>query len=247
MQVLATKSSLLIPNTSEEQDWQGFEGYSHMHSWLCVPLIASQRVLGMLSLGDTRAHTFTQEHLRLAKSLAIPAAVAIQNARLYERAEIYGTELEQRLVDLHQIQQALQQAEESRARSEEKFTRVFQSSPIAFSITTVTEGCFLDVNEAFERRYGYSREEILGRTVFDINVWADPTDRPQMLSEIRKQGRIRNRVTRLRKRSGDIMETIYSANIIELDGQQCLLVVSDGMPNRADLQTSLAHNSALTR
>ena len=247
MQVLATKSSKLIPNTSEEQDWQGFEGHSHMQSWLCVPLIASQRVLGILSLGDTHAHTFTQEHLRLAKSLAIPAAVAIQNARLYERAEIYGVELEQRLVDLQQIQQALQHAEESRARSEEKFTKVFRSSPIAFCITTVAEGRFIDVNEEFERRYGYSREEILGRTVFDIGVWTDPTDRPQMLSEIREQGRIRNRVTRFRKHSGDIIETIYSADIIELDGQQCLLAVSEDIPNRTVLQTSSAHKSALTR
>ena len=74
-----------------------------MQSWLCVPLIASQQVLGILSLGDARARAFTHEHLRLAKSLAIPAAVAIQNARLYERAEIYGAELEQRLVDLQQI------------------------------------------------------------------------------------------------------------------------------------------------
>ena len=247
MQVLATKSSLLIPNTSEEPDWQGFEGHSHMRSWLCAPLIASQRVLGILSLGDTRAHTFTQEHLRLAKSLAIPAAVAIQNARLYERAEIYGVELEQRLVDLHQIQQALQQAEESRARSEEKFTKVFRSSPIAFSITTVTEGRFIDVNDVFERRYGYSREEILGRTVFDIGFWADAIDRSRMFDEIREQGRARNRVTRLRRRSGDIIQTIYSADIIELDGQQCLLVVSDDLPNRADLQTSMAHKSALSR
>jgi PAS domain S-box-containing protein len=247
MQVLATKTSLLIPNTSEEQDWQGFEGYSHMQSWLCVPLIASQRVLGILSLGDTRAHTLTHEHLRLAKSLAIPAAVAIQNARLYERAEIYGTELEQRLVDLQQIQQALRQAEESRARSEEKFTKVFRSSPIAFCITTVAEGRFIDVNEAFERRYGYSREEILGRTVFEISIWADASDRAQMLKEIHEQGRARNCVTRFRRQSGNIIETIYSADIIELDGQQCLLVVSDDLPNPADLQSSLAHKSALAR
>jgi PAS domain S-box-containing protein len=247
MQVLATKSSLLIPNTSEEQDWQGFEGYSHMQSWLCVPLIASQRVLGILSLGDTRTHTFTHEHLRLANSLAIPAAVAIQNARLYERAEIYGVELEQRLVDLHQIQQALEQSEESRARSEDKFTMVFRSSPIAFCITTVAEGRFIDVNDAFERRYEYSREEILGRTVFDIGVWADANDRSQMLNEIREQGRVRNRVTRLRKRSGDVIETIYSADIIQLDGQQCLLAVSEDLPNRADLQTSSARKSALAR
>jgi PAS domain S-box-containing protein len=247
MQVLTRKSSLLIPDTTEEQEWQSFEGHSYMRSWLCVPLLAAQRVLGILSLGDTRAHTFTHEHLRLAKSLAIPAAVAIQNARLYERAEIYGTELEQRLVDLQQIQQALQQAEQGRALSEEKFTKVFRSSPVAFCITTVAEGRFIDINEAFERRYGYSREELLGRTVFDIGAWADADDRPQMLNEIREHGRVRNRLTRLRKRSGDTIDTIYSADIIDLDGQQCLLAVSDDLPDRADLQTPLSHNSTLAR
>jgi len=46
--------------------------------------------------------TFAKDHLRLAKSLAIPAAVAIQNARLYEQAEIFRSELEQRLADLQQ-------------------------------------------------------------------------------------------------------------------------------------------------
>jgi PAS domain S-box-containing protein len=235
---------LLIPNTSEEQQWQSFEGHSHMQSWLCVPLIASQRVLGILSLGDTRAHTFTQDHLRLAKSLAIPAAVAIQNARLYERAEIYGTELEQRLADLQEIQQALKQAEDGRALSEEKFTKVFQASTIAFCITTVDEGRFIDVNEAFERKYGYSREDTLGRTLFDIGLWADSSDRSQMLHEICEQGRVRNRVTRLRKRSGEIIETIYSADMIEIDGQQCLLAVSEDLPDRADLQTSPDHKSA---
>ena len=247
MQVLARKSSLLIPDTSEEHEWQSFEGHSHMQSWLCVPLIAAQRVLGILSLGDTRAHTFTHEHLRLAKSLAIPAAVAIQNARLYERAEIYGTELEQRLVDLQQIQQALQQAEQGRALSEEKFTKVFRSSPIAFCITTVAEGRFIDINDAFERSYGYSREELLGRTVFDIGAWADANDRPQMLNEIREHGRVRNRVTRLRKRSGETIDTIYSADIIDLDGQQCLLAVSEDLPDRADLQTLLSHKSSFAR
>jgi PAS domain S-box-containing protein len=102
MEILATKQSLLITNTAQEGEWVSFKGFSHLHSWLCVPLVASQRVLGFLSLGDTRDHTFTHEHLRLAKSLAIPAAVAIQNARLYEQAEIFRGELEQRLVELQQ-------------------------------------------------------------------------------------------------------------------------------------------------
>ncbi len=247
MRVLATKSSVFIPDTSEEPGWPEFRGHAHMRSWLCVPLIASQQVLGVLSLGDMRAHTFTQEHLRLAKSLAIPAAVAIQNARLYERAEIYGTELEQRLSDLEQTEQALQQAEQSRTLSEDKFSKVFRSSPIAFSITTVAEGRFIDVNEAFEQRYGYSHKELVGRTVFDIGVWDSPGERPLMLDEVRTQGQVRNRVTRFRTRTGELIDTVYSADIIELEGQQCLLAVSEDVPDRAKLQSSLAQRATLAR
>jgi PAS domain S-box-containing protein len=102
MNVLATRNSLLIPNTAVETEWPAFKGFAHLRSWLCVPLVASQQVLGLLSLGDAQARAFTQEHLRLAKSLAIPASVAIQNARLYQRAEIFREELEQRLADLEQ-------------------------------------------------------------------------------------------------------------------------------------------------
>jgi PAS domain S-box-containing protein len=244
MQVLVTKIPALIPDTAAEHEWQSFKGYSQMRSWLCVPLIASQRVLGLLSLGDTRAQAFSQEHLRLAKSLAIPAAVAIQNARLYERAEIYAAELEQRLGDLEQTQNALRQAEESRELSEEKFTTIFRSSPIAFSITTVDEGRFIDVSEAFERRYGYARRELLGRTVFDIGIWDDPRERQRMLEEIRKHGRVRNRITPVRKRSGETIDTFYSAEIISIEGRDCVLAVSEDLPGRAEFPLRLAPKAA---
>lgn len=117
MNVLAGMNSLLISDTSLEAEWATFKGFSHLRSWLCVPLIASQQVLGLLSLGDTRAQAFTQEHLRLAKSLAIPAAVAIQNARLYEQAEIFRAELEQRLSDLERAQKQLREVQRSKALS----------------------------------------------------------------------------------------------------------------------------------
>jgi len=247
MQALVTKNSVLVPDTNDEPEWSRFKGHAHMRSWLCVPLVASQQVLGFLSLGDTHPHFFTHEHQRLAKSLAIPAAVAIQNARLYERAEIYGTELEQRLADLEQTEQALRQAEESRTLSEDKFAKVFRSSPIAFSITTVAEGRFIDVNEAFERRYGYSSKQLVGRTVFDINVWDDPGERRLMLEQLLNQGQVRNRITRFRTRSGEALDTIYSADIIELDGRQCLLAVSEDLPERGSLQESLNHRAAVAR
>jgi len=245
IKVLGTRNGVLVRNTAEQEGWPQFKGHSQFHSWLCVPLVASHSVLGILSLGASERDAFTHEHLRLAKSLAIPAAVAIQNARLYERAEIYGAALEKRLVDLAQTQQALQQAEQSRAVSEEKFAQIFRSSPIAFSITTVKEGRFIDVNEAFENRYGYSRSELIGSTSLEIGIWDDPDDRLQKLSELRNHGSVRNHATRLRDRSGRVLETIYSAQLIQLDGQQCILAVTEDLLDHARLHASLARGASL--
>jgi len=57
-----------------------------------------------------------------------PAAAAIQNSRLYERAEIFGSELQRRLTDLRQTEKALEKSEEGRRVSEDKFQKVFRSS-----------------------------------------------------------------------------------------------------------------------
>lgn len=244
MEILGTKKSLLITNTAQEEQWAKFKGFSHLRSWLCVPLVASQQVLGFLSLGDTHAQTFTQEHLRLAKSLAIPAAVAIQNARLYERAEIYGAELENRLADLEMAQQALRMSEEGRSLSEERFTKVFRSSPIPFSITTLEEGRFVDVNDAFEKRYGYSREQLIGRTVLEIGVWNDASERSQVLNEVRQQGGVRNRAVHFRRDTGEVVDTILSAEAVELDGRECLLAVSEDSPSLTKLQALSGPKSA---
>lgn len=113
-EVLTTQKSMLLKNTEQERQWRPLMGDGASLSWLCVPLIASQQVLGLLSLAHPRPSVFTPEHLRRAELLAIPAAVAIQNARLYERAEIYSAELERRVEDLRQAQDALSRAKGTR-------------------------------------------------------------------------------------------------------------------------------------
>jgi PAS domain S-box-containing protein len=221
----------LLSDTKDEKEWPSFKGHTDIRSWLCVPLVASQQTLGLLSVGHTQPNTFTQDHLRRTQLLAIPAAAAIQNSRLYERAEIYGSELQRRLTDLRQTEKALEQSEEGRRVSEDKFQKVFRSSPIPFSITTVNEGRFLDVNTAFERRYGYSRAEVIGRTVGELGIWENPKDRALMLAQLQQRGPIRNAITRLRTKSGEVKTTAYSADKIQFDGQSCILAVSEDLPD----------------
>jgi PAS domain S-box-containing protein len=105
--VIASQSDILVSDTLQEQPRQVGAGPEYPHSWIGVPLIVSRRVLGLLSLGHSVSATFTSEHLRLAKLLVIPAAAAIQNARMYECAKIYGAELEKRTSDLRAVESAL--------------------------------------------------------------------------------------------------------------------------------------------
>ncbi|SPF36637.1 exported hypothetical protein [Candidatus Sulfotelmatobacter kueseliae] len=225
--IWSERKRTLIPDTRQQEGWQTFKGHKQFRSWLSVPLVASEEFLGFLSLGHVEPNHFTEDHLRRAELLAIPAAVAIQNARLYSTAEIYGSELEKRLADLQKAEQALDQSEAGRRVSEEKFQKIFHSSPIAFSITTLEEGRFLEVNAAFEDRYGYSRQEILGHTVSELRIWDDPADRRLLMTQLRRGGPIRNVITRLRTKSGEIKLTAYSADRILFEGQTCILAVSE--------------------
>jgi PAS domain S-box-containing protein len=108
---LIEHKSVFLADTREEAEWTEIKPLAHIRSWLCVPLVASDSVLGLLSIGKSRPGMFTNEHFRLAKSLAVPAAVAIHNARLYEWAEIYAEER----------QELLKQADPTRLRSSAPF------------------------------------------------------------------------------------------------------------------------------
>jgi len=112
---LLARKSVFLEDSLEEPQWRQIPALAGIRSWICVPLVASDHIMGLLSLGSGEPARFTREHLRLAKSLALSAAVAIQNARLYERAEIYASELELKLKELKETQTALEQTQ-SRSR-----------------------------------------------------------------------------------------------------------------------------------
>jgi PAS domain S-box-containing protein len=108
---LVGRKNIFIEDSLRETQWLQTPAFANTRSWLCIPLVASDFVFGLLSLCSREPSRFTREHLRLAKSLALSAAVAIQNARLYERAEIYAYELELKLKELKETQAALEQTQ----------------------------------------------------------------------------------------------------------------------------------------
>ena len=109
--VLMTRTSVFLENTRNETDWRDSPAFGGARTWMCIPLVVSENLVGLLSVSSKESGRFTREHLRLAKSLALSAAVAIQNARLYERAEIYASELELQVKLLKETQAALERTQ----------------------------------------------------------------------------------------------------------------------------------------
>jgi PAS domain S-box-containing protein len=100
--VLTTHQSVLIPDTRAEPGWTPCAHQEHVANWLGVPLVASDKVIGICGLDKTEARFFTQEHKQLAEALIGEAAVAVQNAWLFQQVRA-GRErlqaLSQRLVE----------------------------------------------------------------------------------------------------------------------------------------------------
>jgi PAS domain S-box-containing protein len=100
--VLVLKRAVYVPDTRAETEWRDHKAFSGVRSWIAVPLVVSDSVVGLLSIGNKQPRAFTTRHFHLAKLLAIPAAVAIHNARLYEWAQIYAAERQTLLKKLDQ-------------------------------------------------------------------------------------------------------------------------------------------------
>lgn len=116
--------------------------------------------------------------------------------------------------------------------SEEKFAKVFRSSPDWIAITTLSDGRFVEVNDAFLWITGYSREEVVGKPSSELRLWVDPQERLNMVEELREKGVIRNHEVRFRMKSGEIRTMLRSAELIDLEGVECMISVTRDITDR---------------
>ena len=127
--------------------------------------------------------------------------------------------------------------------SEEKFSKAFRCSPTILWISTLQEGRVLEVNEAFERHSGYTRDEIVGHTKLELGLWFDLRERETLTDIVRRQGNARDQEVRFRTKSGQVVVILLSVESVELHGQQCLLTVGQDITERKRAEEELRHLS----
>ena len=110
--------------------------------------------------------------------------------------------------------------------SEQRYRAAFQTSLDAVSITRLADDIYLDINQGFVDGLGYGREEIIGRTSAELDVWADTVDRDRLAQALRTDGSCRNLEARFRRKDGGLVWGLMSATLIDFGGTPCLLSVT---------------------
>ena len=107
--------------------------------------------------------------------------------------------------------------------TEERFAKIFQASPDWVSITTLEDGAYIDVNDGYLKASGYTRDEVMGHTSLEIDIWERASDRRRLVRKIRDQGLVRNEEVRFRTKTGNLRSVLWSAVPITLGDRECIL------------------------
>jgi PAS domain S-box-containing protein len=135
-------------------------------------------------------------------------------------------------------EEALRESTEQLRSSEERFSKAFRSSPSLMSITRMSDGRLIDINEAFLRSLRKTREETVGKTTIELGLWESEEERCAFLEALRTHGVVRNRERRFLI-DGQPRIFLHSADVITLQDAPCLLTVAIDISARKKVEVEL--------
>jgi len=127
---------------------------------------------------------------------------------------------------------------EALKESEVKFSKVFQHSPGIVIITTIEDGIIIDTNNKITKT-GYSREELIGQSTIQIDLWNKLSDRDLYIAKLSKNGRVENFEANFNRKSGDPITCLISGEIIQLDNKKCMINVLIDISERKQIELEM--------
>jgi PAS domain S-box-containing protein len=108
---------------------------------------------------------------------------------------------------------------------EKKFLNALQECPLAVTLTSTVDNRYIEVNNTFERITGWNRNEIIGRTPFDIDIFVNPSDRTEAVKRLLAGATVRNFEVRARMKNRELRVGLAYAALIEINGETCVLAL----------------------
>jgi len=135
-----------------------------------------------------------------------------------------GNDAEDKLIITTVTDISLQtQATERLRRSEERFAKAFNFSPLNMAITRLSDGTYLEVNVSRDSLQGYRGDELKGRTSLETGAWPSAGERAAFVERLRREEHVHGHDIRVRRKDGSMADARLWAELIEIDGEECML------------------------
>jgi PAS domain S-box-containing protein len=157
-------------------------------------------------------------------------------------------QLEQSFGEMEKGKAELEQNVEERTaalrQSEQKFSKAFHASPYPILISRRSDKKIVEVNESYLHYSGYALEEVIDQNIFELGLWVDPQDPFRIAELLNAQGYVRNFEVDYRTKDGEIGTALLSVELIELNGQICVLTVHNDITERRQTEKALRQSEA---
>ncbi|MBI3149338.1 MAG: PAS domain S-box protein [Betaproteobacteria bacterium] len=136
-----------------------------------------------------------------------------------------------------------------RRRAEEKFAKIFFANPVAISLSRLDDGRYGEVNDAYVKLFGWSREELLGHSSIDLGIWKSTEERARWTTRMRKDGGGTRAIEAvLYTRVGEARDVLISAELLDLDGEPTVIAMVHDVTERQRAEDEIRRlNSDLER
>ncbi|MBT3289589.1 MAG: PAS domain S-box protein, partial [Victivallales bacterium] len=124
--------------------------------------------------------------------------------------------------------------------AKQRFERLFRSNPSLLALSVLPDRQFADVNDSFLKALGYCRDEVLGRTAAELNLFPCPDQQAAVLEELSRTGRVDDREMQVRRKDGELLDGLFTGEVISSQGRQYLLTVMVDITRRKVTEQKLA-------
>jgi two-component system, cell cycle sensor histidine kinase and response regulator CckA len=147
--------------------------------------------------------------------------------------------LEQRVRDLEAEIARLKNTEKKLRISEELFRLAFRTSPDSINLNRASDGMYIDINEGFTKIMGYMRDEVIGKSSLELNIWEDPDDRKRLVDGLNAAGYVENMEARFVGKDGSVRVGLMSARILNANEETIILSITRDITDRKRAEEAL--------
>ncbi|PAW66475.1 MAG: hypothetical protein B9S34_07920 [Opitutia bacterium Tous-C1TDCM] len=173
--------------------------------WMGAPPKVEGRALGVIALQDYHnPNAYSDDDKQLLMFVADQTAAAIHR----------------------------QQVEAAQREARIYFEKSFHTSPALMAISRLSDRRITEANPAFLRASGYRREDVIGRTADEIDLWVRPEQREEFIRRLREERAVRDFEADFRAKDGALTHFLIHGDVLELGGEPSVLTVGIDITDR---------------